>query len=178
MITFKVEDKEYKLRKPNSRERRQGRRIYNQEMSECIKEGLWIKAQIPRVAEDLKVWDESDDIRIENIRTEVQDLVDKMDKAPKSKKPSIMKSINKLQTEVNKIQRPLLELYGNTAERHAEILQDDYFLSICILDSGNIPYCKDLDDFYEKEDDPVVIAGYMAYRNYIVGGAVDPSGTE
>lgn len=164
--TFTVEGCEYAIIKPNGKQIRESKRIYNRTFANAVREKAFLRQNIREIAKEYNIWNEEKEIELNGIRAEIQKYIDKLDRGGieinEARKYAI--EINRLRSKVLDIVSALNDLDQMTAEGQAQDEAKNYLMSQCIVyKHNNKPYCSSVDDFYAKEEDPVVILGVAKY---------------
>lgn len=164
--TYKVDECEYAVIKPNGKQIREAKKIYNRTFANAVREKAFLRQNIREIAKEYNIWNEAKEIELNGIRAEIQKYVDKLDRGgieiKEARKYAI--EINKLRSKVLDIVSALNDLDQMTAEGQAQDESKNYLMSQCIVyKANNKPYCSSVDDFYAKEEDPVVILGVAKY---------------
>lgn len=166
METFEIDGKEYGVVKPNGRQIRESKKIFNKVFANAVRDGAFLRANIRKLAEEHGIWNKEQENKLAAIRAEIDKYVKILDNGGielgEARKYAI--KINELRTQVLDLINILNDLDQMTAEGQAMDESRNYLISQCIVyKDTKKPYCISVDDFYAKEDDPVVITGVVKY---------------
>ena len=170
MIEFEVDGKKCVLRTPNTRDRREARRAYNQVYSQAIADGAPLAKQIMNLLKERGVITDESEAEIRTAETQLDQLLEKLDKGgyELEQAQEDVKEIRKLRGVLLNYNRILNQMMSNTPERQAEEAEKDALLASCLQVDGK-PYCKNLDDFYGKSEDPIIISAMIKFNEMMYG---------
>jgi hypothetical protein len=166
MKTYEVDGKEYEVIKPNGKQIREARKIYNRVFAAAVREGSFLRSNIRKIAEQHNIWDEDQETRLATIRAEIDKYTDILDRGgiELSEARNYAVKINSLRMEALNVLNAINDLDQLTAEGQAEDESRNYLISQCIVHKDTRkPYCINVDDLYSKTEDPVVILGIAKY---------------
>ena len=166
MEIFEVDGKEYAVVKPNGKQIRESRKIYNKVFTAAVREGAYLRSNVRKLAEQHGVWDKDQENKLAAINAEINKYVDILNRGGIELKDARAYAIkiNSLRTEVLGILNAISDLDQLTAEGQAQDEARNYLVSQCIVNKDTLkPYCPTVEDLYAKEDDPVVLNGIAKY---------------
>lgn len=163
--TFTINEKEYTVRLPNSREREEGERIHNRVFNFALKSGGLLDGQIMSVAREHGLWNDEKEAEVAQIRKELADKEQVLDEGGIE-----LEEAKKIALEMKELRMKLLlnnlvleELRSESVSRKADAAQVEFFVSRCTLD-GNKPVFKDLDDFYSRQNDEIAQTAMITFN--------------
>lgn len=166
MKTYQVDGKEYEVIKPNGKQLREARKIYNRVFAAAVREGAFLRSNIRKIAEQNNIWDTDQETKLATIRAEIDKYVDILNKGgiELADARNYAVKVNSLRMEALSVLNAINDLDQLTAEGQAEDESRNYLISQCIVSKDTKkPYCINVDDLYSKVDDPVVIEGIVKY---------------
>jgi len=174
MIDFTVNEKNYKVVKPNAKQHSEANKIYTREFNRLLKEGvLMVHDEMMATAKSRGLWSDQKEQEIQEKTKEIHALQDKLDKGgyELDEAREDAKKIQTLRGEILTSQFVLNGILDNTVEQQAQSARYDYLASVCIVDSNNKIYCKSLDDYYNSDDDEVLNIGLVYFAKMYYGTA-------
>lgn len=177
MIDFEVAGVSYKVKKPNSVHKNQGRKIYLQAYNQAIAEPLkcMVKAEATNFAKVHGLWTPEKE-------AELAELNQKLDEGEKilaeggielSAAKNIALEMRENRTKLMWENISLSEIFSNTAERQGEFAETQYLMSVCICQKNGMPAFKDLNDFLNRYDEEFVQVGISKYNELMYGSNAD-----
>lgn len=168
METYELDGKEYGVLKPNGKQIRESRKIYNRVFASAMREGAFLRANINKIAKEHGIWDEAKEAELKATRAEIEKYVKILNaggiELAEAKNYAV--KINNLRSKILNTIAVLNDLDQMTAEGQATDEARNYLISQCIVyKDTRKPYCLSLEDFYSKEDDPVVLGGIIKYMS-------------
>ncbi len=162
---FKVDEKEYTVRLPNSREREEGERIHNRVFAYALKSGGLLDGQIMAVAREHGLWNDEKEAEVAELRKELSDKEAILDEGgiELEEAKAIALQMKELRIKLLLNNLILEELRQESVSRKAESAQIEYFVAKCTLDGGRTVF-KDLDDFYTRQNDPLAQNAMVAFN--------------
>lgn len=171
MIDFKVDDKEYKVVKPNAKQQSEANRIYAEEFSRLLKENkLMVREEMMAIAKSRGLWSEEKEMELEAMRQEIFTLQDKIEGGGYELDEAIKdaNTIKELRTKILTSHIILNGVLNNTVEQQAEDARMDYLSSVCIVNGDGTPYFNSVDDLNTKEGE-VVTEGLKKFNEMMYG---------
>lgn len=163
--TFTVNEKEYTVRLPNSKEREEGERIHNRVFAFALKSGGLLDGQIMAVAREHGLWNDEKEAEVSQIRQELADKEKVLDEGGIE-----LDEAKKIALEMKELRMKLLlnnlileELRAESVSRKADASQIEFFVSRCTMD-GNKQVFKDLDDFYSRQNDELAQMAMITFN--------------
>lgn len=157
MRKFTINDVEYEVRMPNSKQRRDARRLYNRIFKEALDDGCILQVQLDDFNRQHGLWTDEDEAELRSTRTELGQLEQVLDEGgiELEEANKIADKMVDLRNELFRMNIRINQLADQTAEQQAQASQMDYFVANCTY-SNNKPVFKSLDDYYERlENDDV-----------------------
>lgn len=163
--TFTINEKEYTVRLPNSKEREEGERIHNRVFAYALKSGGLLDGQIMGVAREHGLWSDEKEAEVAQIRQELADKERVLEEGgiELDEAKQIALEMKELRMKLLLNNLVLEELRSESVSRKADAAQVEFFVSRCTLD-GNKPVFKDLDDFYTRQNDEIAQAAMIAFN--------------
>lgn len=170
MIEFEVDGKKCVLRTPNTKDRREARRSYNQVYSQCIADGAPLAKQLMNLLRERGIITDESEAEIAGAEKELQTLLEKLDKGgyELEQAKEDVKQIRKLRGVLLNYNMIINQMMVNTPERQAEEAEKDALLASCLQVDGK-QYCRNLDDFYAKSEDEIIITGILKFNEMMYG---------
>jgi len=177
---FKItkDDKEIELAvvTPNAQEQQDANLHYRTTFAKALKAGVLLRSKLEEELENQDVWGPEQvakEIDLINQRNEKLALIEGGDIK--------LSTARQLALEVHDIRTKLRELYSertaldsNTAEGLADNARFDYLVSVCtVYNNDRKRYFKDLNDYYEKQNDSVTVQAATKLMQLIYGVDAD-----
>ena len=170
----KIEDKEvaFLVRSPSFKNQREAQKVYNTAFTDAIKSNAVVRAKMDDVLREQGIWD---DEKEENL-VELQNEIIKAERVLAKGGISLNKAKNiaiDMKNTRDKIRELLLDknsLDSNSAEGQADNTRFNYLVTVCtVYKDTEKPYFKDMDEYLEKNTDPVAIKGAQVLANMLYG---------
>lgn len=172
-----VDDKEVELAvvSPNAQVSQDANLQYRTSFAKAVKAGVLLRDKLEEELERQGLWGP------EQVTKEVDLIRQRNEKLSAIEKGGIKLSLAKqLALEVHDIRSQLRELYtartaldSNTAEGVAENSKFDYLVSACTLYSDGKRYFRDLNDYYERSNEPATSIAASKLMQIIYGVDAD-----
>lgn len=153
---FEVDGKIYSVRLPNSKEREEGERIHNRIFSIGVRNGGLLESQVMELATANGLWNKEKEAELKALKEELLQKETSLDEGgievDEAKKIAI--EMRAIRTKIIIYNLMLEEIRSESVGRKAEMAKMEFFISRCTYCDGK-PVFKDLDDFYNRQNDPV-----------------------
>jgi len=173
---FKIEidgtEKTFVVRSPSLADQREAQKVYNTAFTDAIKSNSVVRAKMDDVLEEQGLWNKEKQKKYENLQQELFDGEKRLAKGGFSLTDA--KKLALRMREVRLEMRDLISvrtsLDNHSAEGQADNSRFNYLVSACVVYKDNDkPYFKDLEDYMNRQDDPVALAGAQKLANIIYG---------
>jgi len=156
------QDVEFKVKKPNGPQKREGQSVYVRTFKENLKAGAMIKAQLETYLRENGIWGEEQEMQYQTLQREVRDNLQKLEEGgfdiKKARKLAI--ATQKKRGEMVELIFNKSQLEDNTAEGQANNMRFNYYVSCCLVyNTTGKPYFSSLDDYLEKSETLVANRG-------------------
>jgi len=171
--TFKVENVEYELLKPNGKQMREAKKIYNKGVIDGMREQLPLRSQITKLAEEAGLWTKEKEKYFNKVIEKMRACDNKLNAGGIELEAAkdLALELKGLREEAINIKADVTILDACTAEGTADALRRDYLISECtIVKKTKKKYYKDLNDYYDKIDDYVAICANLLLTQIMYGG--------
>lgn len=160
-ISFEVDGKNYKLRKPTNQEYREAKKIYNITFNEAVQAKCPFKAQITEILTERGLWNDAKQAELEGLQRDILDLEWRLHKGgiKKSAARQLALNLGKLRDKVRALIIPINDFNRHTAEGQADNAHFDYLVSVCLTNEDGSPYFANYDDYLNRDTDVVGIHG-------------------
>ena len=173
---FKIEidgtEKTFVVRSPSLADQREAQKVYNTAFTDAIKSNSVVRAKMDDVLEEQGLWNKEKQKKYESLQQELFDGEKRLAKGGFSLTDA--KKLALRMREVRLEMRDLISvrtsLDNHSAEGQADNSRFNYLVSACVVYKDNDkPYFKDLEDYMNRQDDPVALAGAQKLANIIYG---------
>lgn len=159
-------DVDYEVRMPTAVQRREGRRLYNKTLAECLKDGCILRAQVEDFAIKQGLWSEEKQAKVKALREELSSKARILEEGgielEEAKK--VAESMREIRSDLMELNFKLNEVATLSAEVQAENEEINYLISVCVFKAGK-PYFKSLDDYLQKVgEDPVATVASLQFQ--------------
>jgi hypothetical protein len=171
-VEINGEEKTFIVRSPSLADQREAQKIYNTAFTDAIKSNSVVRAKMEDVLEEQGLWNKEKQKKYEDLQ---QKLVDGEKKLAKG--GFALSDARKLALEMRNTRLDIRDLISvrtsldtHSAEGQADNARFNYLVSACVVYKDNDkPYFKDLEDYTNRSDDPVALAGAQSLANMIYG---------
>lgn len=171
-VEINGEEKTFVVRSPSLADQREAQKIYNTAFTDAIKSNSVVRAKMEDVLEEQGLWNKEKQKKYEDLQ---QKLVDGEKKLAKG--GFALSDARKLALEMRNTRLDIRDLISvrtsldtHSAEGQADNARFNYLVSACVVYKDNDkPYFKDLEDYTNRSDDPVALAGAQSLANMIYG---------
>lgn len=171
-VEINGEEKTFIVRSPSLADQREAQKIYNTAFTDAIKSNSVVRAKMEDVLQEQGLWNKEKQKKYEDLQ---QKLVDGEKKLAKG--GFALSDARKLALEMRNTRLDIRDLISvrtsldtHSAEGQADNARFNYLVSVCVVYKDNDkPYFKDLEDYTNRSDDPVALAGAQSLANMIYG---------
>lgn len=153
-IDFKVEDKDYYIVKPSSRQEKDGMIMFARSLTKYVKDGIFSQEKLDSYLREQGVWDDEKQKEMEEIAKFVKEGADKLAsggiKKSEARKLAIEMRGKRFQFMQLTLEKTQLENF--TVEALADADRTDFYISCCTKNSDGSKVFKDFDDYQDKKD--------------------------
>lgn len=171
MIEYTVNDVVYKVRKPNSINKAEARRVYNRAFNEAIANKAMLREEIINLCKARGIWSSQKEAEFAEVRKRVEDAEKILEEGgielEKAREVALALRVDRIELLVKNAN--LSDLFEHSAEKQAEFAETQYLMSVCICQKNGHPVCKDLNDFINRYDEEVIVQGIAKYNDLIYG---------
>lgn len=165
-------EKIFVVRSPSLADQREAQKAYNTAFTDAIKSNSVVRAKMDDVLEDQGLWNKEKQKKYETLQQELFDGEKRLAKGGFSLTDA--KKLALRMREVRLEMRDLISvrtsLDNHSAEGQADNARFNYLVSVCVVYKENDkPYFKDLEDYMNRQDDPVALAGAQKLATIIYG---------
>jgi hypothetical protein len=173
-IKVEVDGKEqtFTVRSPSLTDQREAQKAYNTAFTDAIKSNSVVRAKMDDVLEDQGLWNKEKQKKYEKLQEELLEGEKKLAKGGfaliDAKKLAL--KMRDVRLEIRDLISVRTSLDNHSAEGQADNARFNYLVSSCVVYKENDkPYFKDLEDYMNRMDDPVALAGAGKLANIIYG---------
>ena len=173
-IKVEVDGKEqtFTVRSPSLTDQREAQKAYNTAFTDAIKSNSVVRAKMDDVLEDQGLWNKEKQKKYESLQEELLEGEKRLAKGGfaliDAKKLAL--KMRDVRLEIRDLISVRTSLDNHSAEGQADNARFNYLVSACVVYKENDkPYFKDLEDYMNRMDDPVALAGASKLANIIYG---------
>lgn len=165
-------EKTFIVRSPSLADQREAQKAYNTAFTDAIKSNSVVRAKMDDVLEDQGLWNKEKQKKYETLQQELFDGEKRLAKGGFSltdaKKLALR--MREIRLEMRDLISVRTSLDNHSAEGQADNARFNYLVSVCVVYKENDkPYFKDLEDYMNRQDDPVALAGAQKLATIIYG---------
>lgn len=145
------------VNRPKQAELKEAQKIYNATFREAIDAGAIVKARIPTIMQEQKIWSPEKDEEVTKLEESIKEARRKIPVGGKvSELKNLAMQIKKDSVALRELNSLRNSLDQQTAESQAEAARFNRLVSLCTVydDTGNL-YYKSYEDFLAKNDDTI-----------------------
>ena len=173
-IKVEVDGKEqtFTVRSPSLTDQREAQKAYNTAFTDAIKSNSVVRAKMDDVLEDQGLWNKEKQKKYESLQEELLEGEKRLAKGGfaliDAKKLAL--KMRDVRLEIRDLISVRTSLDNHSAEGQADNARFNYLVSACVVYKENDkPYFKDLEDYMNRMDDPVALAGATKLAEIIYG---------
>ena len=176
MKDFKVNDKDYVLRAPTAKDIQDAQKYHSKVFSDGLKDpNMMTQQEVRKTLEERGFFSPEQEAEISAFAEELKQKTEVLEAGGIE-----LEEAEKLALEMRELREKILikqsvlnEFFNQSIERRAADAREDFLLSRTVFEKGKKqPYCKDLDDYYSKQNDPVMFKAYSLF----IGASEDDGG--
>jgi hypothetical protein len=173
---FKVvvngEEKTFTVRSPSLVDQREGQKVYNQAFTDAIKSKSVVRAKMDDLLEDQGLWNAEKQQEYSSLQKELLEGERKLAKGgfalSEAKKLAIR--MREVRNKIRELISVRTSLDNHSAEGQADNARFNYLVSACVVyKDSDKKYFESLEDYMNRIDDPVALAGAQKLANMIYG---------
>lgn len=171
-VTINGEEKTFSVRSPSLNDQREAQKVYNQAFTDAIKSKSVVRAKMDDLLAEQGLWNDEKQKEYSDLQKELLDGERKL-----AKGGFALSDAKKLAIRMREVRNRIRELISvrtsldnHSAEGQADNARFNYLVSVCVVykDSEN-KYFQSLEDYMDRIDDPVALAGAQKLANMIYG---------
>ena len=171
-VTINEEEKTFSVRSPSLNDQREAQKVYNQAFTDAIKSKSVVRAKMDDLLSEQGLWNETKQKEYTDLQKELLDGERKLAKGGFS-----LSEAKKLAIRMREVRNKIRELISvrtsldnHSAEGQADNARFNYLVSVCVVYKDNDKkYFESLEDYMDRIDDPVALAGAQKLANMIYG---------
>lgn len=163
--TFELDNKTYKVKLPNSKQREEGERIHARAFALALKNGGFLEGNIYKVAREHGLWDDEKEAKMAEVRQELADKERILEEGGIE-----LEDGEKIAQQMKELRYQLLvqnfileEIRSQSVNRKADAAKMDFFVSCCTFDEKDKPVFANLDDYYVRQNEEIVGVATLAF---------------
>jgi hypothetical protein len=177
-FSVKIEDKDVKflVRSPSFKNQREAQKVYNTAFTDAIKSDAVVRAKMEDVLREQGIWNDEKEKEL----TELQNEIIKAERVlaqggiSLKKAKSIALEMKETRDKIRELLMDRNSLDNNSAEGQADNTRFNYLVTVCtVYKDTEKPYFKDMDDYLEKNTDPVAVKAAQVLANMLYGLSED-----
>lgn len=177
-FSVKIEDKDVKflVRSPSFKNQREAQKVYNTAFTDAIKSDAVVRAKMEDVLREQGIWNDGKEKEL----TELQNEIIKAERVlaqggiSLKKAKSIALEMKETRDKIRELLMDRNSLDNNSAEGQADNTRFNYLVTVCtVYKDTEKPYFKDMDDYLEKNTDPVAVKAAQVLANMLYGLSED-----
>jgi len=165
-------EKTFTVRSPSLVDQREAQKAYNTAFTDAIKSNSVVRAKMDDVLEDQGLWNKDKQKKYEKLQEELLEGEKKLAKGGFSliEAKKLALKMRNVRLEIRDLISVRTSLDNHSAEGQADNARFNYLVSSCVVYKENDkPYFKDLEDYMNRMDDPVALAGATKLAEIIYG---------
>jgi hypothetical protein len=171
-VVLENKNVDFTVRSPSLQDQREAQKVYNQAFTDAIKSGSVVRAKLDDLLRDQGLWNDEKQARFSELQQKLLDGEKKLAKGGFS-----LKEAKRLALEMQNVRLQIRELIGvrtsldnHSAEGQADNARFNYLVSVCVVyKDSDKKYFSGLEDYLNRADDPVALAGAQNLANMIYG---------
>jgi hypothetical protein len=171
-VTVNEEDKTFMVRTPTLHDQREAQKVYNQAFTDAIKSKSVVRAKMDDLLEDQGLWNAEKQAEYTSLQQELLDGERRLAKGgfalSEAKKLAI--KMKDVRNKIRELISVRTSLDNHSAEGQADNARFNYLVSVCVVyKDSDKTYFANLEDYMNRIDDPVALAGAQKLANMIYG---------
>jgi hypothetical protein len=171
-VTINGEEKTFTVRSPSLADQREGQKVYNQSFTDAIKSKSVVRAKMDDLLQDQGLWNAEKQQEYSNLQKELLEGERKLAKGgfalTDAKKLAIR--MREVRNKIRELISVRTSLDNHSAEGQADNSRFNYLVSACVVyKDSDKKYFESLEDYINRIDDPVALAGAQKLANMIYG---------
>ena len=173
---FKVvvngEEKTFTVRSPSLVDQREGQKVYNQAFTDAIKSKSVVRAKMDDLLEDQGLWNAEKQQEYSSLQKELLEGERKLAKGgfALSEAKKLAVRMREVRNKIRELISVRTSLDNHSAEGQADNARFNYLVSACVVyKDSDKKYFESLEDYMNRIDDPVALAGAQKLANMIYG---------
>lgn len=171
-VTVDGEEKTYMVRSPSLQDQREAQKVYNQAFTDAIKSKSVVRAKMDDLLKEQGLWNDEKQKEYTQLQEELLENERKLAKGgfalSEAKKMAL--KMRDIRNRIRELISVRTSLDNHSAEGQADNSRFNYLVSVCVVYKDNDkPYFSSLEDYMNRLDDPVALAGAQKLANMIYG---------
>lgn len=171
-VNIDGQDVEFIVRSPTLNDQREAQKVYNQAFTDAVTSGSVVRAKMDDLLKEQGLWNEKKEDEFKSLQKELLDNEKKLVKGGiklvEAKQLAI--KMQELRDTMRQLISNRTSLDNHSAEGQADNSRFNYLASACILrKADNSRYFANLEEYLNKGDDPVAIAGAQTLASMLYG---------
>lgn len=171
-VKIQDEEKTFMVRSPSLQDQREGQKVYNQAFTDAIKSKSVVRAKMDDLLQEQGLWNDEKQKEYTKLQEELLEGEKKLAKGgfALSEAKRLALRMREVRNRIRELISVRTSLDNHSAEGQADNARFNYLVSACVVykDSGK-PYFTSLEDYMDRIDDPVALAGAQKLANMIYG---------
>ena len=171
-IEIDGKEKTFTVRSPSLVDQREAQKAYNTAFTDAIKSNSVVRAKMDDVLEDQGLWNKDKQNKYEKLQEQLLEGEKRLAKGGFSliEAKKLALKMRNTRLEIRDLISVRTSLDNHSAEGQADNARFNYLVSACVVYKENDkPYFKDLEDYMNRMDDPVALAGATKLAEIIYG---------
>lgn len=171
-VSIDGQDVEFIVRSPTLSDQREAQKVYNQAFTDAVTSGSVVRAKMDDLLKEQGLWNEKKEEDFKSLQKELLDNEKRLAKGGIKlvEAKQLALKMQELRNSMRQLISSRTSLDNHSAEGQADNSRFNYLASACILrKADNSKYFSSLEEYLNKGDDPVAIAGAQALANMLYG---------
>lgn len=171
-VKIQDEEKTFMVRSPSLQDQREGQKVYNQAFTDAIKSKSVVRAKMDDLLQEQGLWNDEKQKEYTKLQEELLEGEKKLAKGgfALSEAKALALKMREVRNRIRELISVRTSLDNHSAEGQADNSRFNYLVSACVVyKDGGKPYFTSLEDYMDRIDDPVALAGAQKLANMIYG---------
>lgn len=171
-VSVDGQDVEFIVRSPTLNDQREAQKVYNQAFTDAVTSGSVVRAKMDDLLKEQGLWNEKKEEDFKSLQKELLDSEKRLAKGgiKLAEAKQLALKMQELRDSMRQLISSRTSLDNHSAEGQADNSRFNYLASACILrKADNSKYFSSLEEYLNKGDDPVAIAGAQTLANMLYG---------
>jgi hypothetical protein len=171
-VSIDGQDVEFIVRSPTLNDQREAQKVYNQAFTDAVTSGSVVRAKMDDLLKEQGLWNDKKEEEFKSLQKELLNNEKRLAKGGIK-----LLEAKELAIKMQELRDSMRQLIGNrtsldnhSAEGQADNSRFNYLASACVLrKADNSKYFSSLEEYLNKGDDPVAVAGAQTLANMLYG---------